>query len=147
MSDAPTEKEAAPPAPAPEAGAGDRAAPSAAPSADAVGAAGAAAHQLPPPDFLHLVSGFAAEVLMHLGLMRHPLTEKTEVNLPHAGYTLDLLDMLREKTRGNLTEEEQKYLAAALYNLRLEYVRVARERKAEGGKKAEGEGLKAEGEG
>jgi hypothetical protein len=66
---------------------------------------------------------------MHLGLMTHPLTGKTEVSLLHAGYTLDLLDMLQEKTKGNRSEEESEYLAAALHNLRLEYVRVARERK------------------
>ena len=141
MSDLPTEKEAAPPAgPSDKSDKSDRSDKSDgsdrsdAPAAGEGAAAGAGAHPLPPPDFQHLVSGFAAEVLMHLGLMTHPLTEKTEVNLPHAGYTLDLLEMLREKTRGNLTEEEQKYLTAALYHLRLEYVRVARERKAEGGK-------------
>lgn len=75
-------------------------------------------------NFLQFVSGMAAQTLMHLGLMANPLTGKVETDLPNAGYSIDLLAVFQEKTRGNLTEDEQRYLETALCDLRLQYVRV-----------------------
>ncbi|MDZ7816790.1 MAG: DUF1844 domain-containing protein [Planctomycetota bacterium] len=49
----------------------------------------------------------ASEVLIHLGKHPNPVSQLTQVNLPAAKYTIDLLRILREKTKGNLTEREE----------------------------------------
>ncbi len=74
---------------------------------------------------IQFLSGMAAQALMHLGLMANPITEKIEVDLPNAEYSIDLLRILQEKTKGNLTEEEDRYLKNALYELRMRYVQVS----------------------
>lgn len=74
--------------------------------------------------FVQFLSGMAAQALMHLGAISNPLTNQTTVDLPNAKYSIDLLAILEEKTKGNLTEEESRYLAAALHELRLRYVDV-----------------------
>jgi len=75
--------------------------------------------------FLQFLSGMAAQTLMHLGVMGNPITGKTEVDLANAKYSIDLLNILEEKTSGNLSQEEDAYLQAALCDLRLRYVRAA----------------------
>lgn len=72
--------------------------------------------------FLQFLSGMAAQALMHLGVISNPLTNKVDVDLANARYSIDLLAVLQEKTRGNLTPEEDQYLNAALHELRLRYV-------------------------
>lgn len=72
--------------------------------------------------FLHLVSMFQASCMLQLGKIKNPLTDKIERNLPAAQGTIDLLDMLKEKTKGNLTKEEEQILTTVLRELRLNYV-------------------------
>ena len=79
----------------------------------------------PEATLIQFLSGMAAQALMHLGLMANPITEKTEVDLPNAKYSIDLLSVLEKKTKGNLTEEEERYLRNALYELRMRYVQVS----------------------
>lgn len=57
-----------------------------------------------------------------LGEFPHPTTGKYEVNLPLAQYSIDLLAMLKEKTRGNLTAEEDRLLDNILHELRIVFV-------------------------
>jgi len=80
---------------------------------------------LPPPNFTLFLSGMATQALIALGEIENPATGKREVNLDQAKYTIDLLQIIEEKTKGNLTDEEQKYLDRILYDLRIAYVRVA----------------------
>ena len=71
------------------------------------------------------VSGLVMEALVGMGELPHPTTRKQSVNLPHAKYLIDLLGVLEEKTRGNLSVDEEKLLKDALYQLRLRYLRKA----------------------
>jgi len=76
------------------------------------------------PTFLGFVQTMAANALIALGEVPNPLTGKQEVNLPQAKYAIDLLEMIKEKTQGNLTEDEQTELERTLTELRLKFVSV-----------------------
>ncbi len=81
---------------------------------------------LPQGDFSALVSMLATQSFFSLGLIGNPEDEgKPETNLELAKYTIDMLNDLEEKTKGNLNEEEQEILKAALSQLRMAYVQVS----------------------
>jgi hypothetical protein len=87
---------------------------------------------LPKIDVSTFVLSLAASGLLHLGRtppMGGGDAEPMPVDLPLARQSIDTLEMIGEKTRGNLDEEETKLLQSVLYELRMEYVRVERERK------------------
>lgn len=73
-------------------------------------------------EFQIFLSGLASNALMHLGEIPYPETNEAQVNLPLAGQTIDILSMLREKTRGNLNTEEDELFERLLYDLRVRYV-------------------------
>ena len=77
---------------------------------------------IPEANFILFVSGFATQTLIALGQLENPMTKKRETNLDQARYTIDTLKMIQEKTKGNLTPEEEKYLEGVLYDLRMSYV-------------------------
>lgn len=77
-------------------------------------------------DFLSFVFSLGSSVLMHLGEAPNPETGKVEKNLTLARQTIDVLAMLQEKTRGNLTPEEDRFLGTLLYDLRLRFVEASR---------------------
>ncbi|MCX7704061.1 MAG: DUF1844 domain-containing protein [Planctomycetota bacterium] len=79
-----------------------------------------------PPEvsFVKFVADMAANVLIALGEGENPITGKKEVNLPQAKYAIDIIAMLKDKTRGNLTEEEQSLIDSVLTDLRLRFVEV-----------------------
>ena len=81
--------------------------------------------------FLQFASGMAAQTLMHLGALENPITNSATIDLPNARYSIDLLNMLKEKTQGNLTEEEEVYLNAAIDDLKIRYAQVCERREAE----------------
>lgn len=74
--------------------------------------------------FLQFISGMAVQTLVHLGKMSNPMTGESGVDLPNAKYSIDILGILQEKTKGNLTPQENEYLQNVLRDLRLEYVAV-----------------------
>lgn len=74
------------------------------------------------PSFEVIVSTYATQAAVSLGQIQNPMTKKTEVDLPQAKFAIDLLQILEEKTRGNRTEEEDKFLEDCLYQLRMVYV-------------------------
>ncbi len=76
--------------------------------------------------FLALISGLSAGAMQHLGKIVNPLTGKIEKDMQAAQGTIDILRMLREKTKGNLTEREEKTLNALLANLQLNYLDEAK---------------------
>ncbi len=82
--------------------------------------------ELPAVDFSTLVLSLSHSTLLHLGDAPDPADGQSHVDLPMARQTIDLLALLQEKTRGNLTGPEESLLAQALYDLRLRYVEVAR---------------------
>lgn len=85
----------------------------------------AARQPLPPVSFGVFVNSLAAQALMALGDVENPITKRRERDLDHAKYTIDLLGMLDEKTKGNLTDQEKKLLDQVLYDLRMRYVGAA----------------------
>ena len=76
-------------------------------------------------DFPAFLSSLAGETLVLLGAIPDPLTGKTGTNLRGARTTIDTLDMLREKTSGNLTPEETALFDNLLQQLRMRYVQAA----------------------
>jgi hypothetical protein len=79
---------------------------------------------LPEPSFATLVNSLVTQILLYLGDLT-PRGVEPQVNLDLAKFNVDLLGVLEEKTRGNLTPEEQKLLDNALYETRMRYVSVA----------------------
>lgn len=62
--------------------------------------------------------------LVHLGEIPDPITQKKQTNLFLAKQTIDTLEMLKEKTKGNLSVEEEKLLESILFDLKLKYVKL-----------------------
>jgi hypothetical protein len=82
--------------------------------------------QIPQASFLLFVSGIATQAYVHLGLVENPLTKKKEKDLDQAKYLIDVLNILEEKTKGNLTKDEQNYFQSLLYDLRMAYVECSK---------------------
>lgn len=80
------------------------------------------------PDFAFFVTTLSLQASMALGLMPNPVTNKVEENLTQAKLIIDTLAMLKEKTQGNLSTEEDSLLDGILYELRMHYVRAAKEK-------------------
>ena len=81
--------------------------------------------QMPPADFSIFISGLATEAMIHLGAIENPVTKKKEANLDQARYIIDTLSILQEKTKGNLTDREKKYLDGMLDELKIQYASEA----------------------
>ncbi|MFP4081164.1 MAG: DUF1844 domain-containing protein [Candidatus Aminicenantes bacterium] len=81
---------------------------------------------VPPLDFSSLVLPFYTQALIKLGLTKDPLSDKEEVNLDLAKRLIDLLDLLNQRTKGNLKPEEEKFLSSCLQQLKLSYMEKAR---------------------
>ncbi len=78
---------------------------------------------LPEITFASFLMSLGTSVFFHLGDLPHPETGAAEKNLPLAKQTIDLLGLLREKTRNNLTPEEENIFDHLLYDLRMRYVK------------------------
>lgn len=72
--------------------------------------------------FTQLVIMFHAATMQQLGKVKHPVTEKIEKDLEAAENTIDILDMLQAKTRGNLAQDEDMLLTQILQELKLAFV-------------------------
>jgi hypothetical protein len=84
----------------------------------------AAGEPLPPASFGFLISTLATQATMALGHIPDPMEGKTVVRLPHAKHYIDILEMLEEKTKGNLADDEKRMLAGLLHELRMAYVQA-----------------------
>jgi hypothetical protein len=80
---------------------------------------------IPPADFQYLVLFLATQALLCLGEQPDPNTGERIQSLPGAKQAIDLLSVIQEKTKGNLTEAEDQLLESMLYDLRMRYVRIA----------------------
>ena len=80
---------------------------------------------LPPASFTFLVLSLRTQAELQLGLLHYGEEEKPEPNLPLARHSIDLLAVLLEKTRGNLTMEEHRLLENSLTELRFRFVQVS----------------------
>jgi len=82
---------------------------------------------LPPASFLLLATTLATQAMAGLGQLPDPIEKKPIVNLQLAQHYIEMLAVLEEKTKGNLTDEEQEMLGSVLYQLRSVYIAVDRE--------------------
>src|ERR1051326_1826763 len=78
-----------------------------------------------PTSFLSLIMSLASNAAASLGMMPHPMTGETGVDLQTAKHWIDVLGMLDEKTQGNLDEQEAQMLENLLADLRMQYVSIA----------------------
>jgi len=77
---------------------------------------------LPPLDFSSVVLPFYIQALVKLGQAEDPISKKKEENLDLARRLIDILDLLKERTKGNLNPEEEKLLASSLQQLKIAYM-------------------------
>lgn len=75
-------------------------------------------------DFNTLIISIASSVILSLGLEKNPQTDKFEKNLDIARYNIDLLIILKEKTKGHLSTHEENYLNAIITDLQLKFVQA-----------------------
>lgn len=80
---------------------------------------------LPEVSFNSLIFSLSSSALLHLGEIQDPYTKESKTDLPIAKHTIDLIAMLKAKTKGNLTDEESKFLESVLADLRWRYVKAA----------------------
>jgi len=77
-----------------------------------------------PMTFEALIFSLSTTALLQLGMAPHPETGEQEVDLPGAKQTIDILEMLQQKTRGNLTADEGQLFEECLYDLKMTYVKA-----------------------
>jgi hypothetical protein len=77
----------------------------------------------PAVDFIGFILSLSTTAMYHFGDIPDPYTQKSEKNLAAAKQTIDILDIIREKTRGNLDDQEKELLEEALYELRMRFIK------------------------
>jgi hypothetical protein len=81
---------------------------------------------LPEVNFTSLIFSLSSSALMHLGEIADPESGKSVLDLPLAKHAIDTIAMLKDKTQGNLNEEERKFTETVLTDLRWRYVKAAK---------------------
>ena len=94
-------------------------------SESAAGAQPAGPGGLPPATFETLLSTMATQALFAMGAIADPRTGQPHQNLDLARHHIDMLTVIEEKTKGNLSEDEAATLATTIYELRTRYVQLA----------------------
>jgi len=87
-----------------------------------------AGESVPEINFSTFVLSLSTQALAHLGEIPHPMDGNTSVDLTAARQVIDILGMLRERTKGNLDKAEETLLQHILYDLRMKYVEKVRSR-------------------
>ncbi len=72
--------------------------------------------------FSTFILSLSTSALVHLGELPDPISNAKEVNLQLAKQTISIIEMLKEKTKGNLTKEEESLIESVLYDVRLKFV-------------------------
>ena len=72
--------------------------------------------------FMYLVGTFQSSAWIALGKIKNPMTEKSKVNIEQASFYIDLLDMMQEKMKGNLTDYEEQMLINTVSELKLNLI-------------------------
>ena len=86
--------------------------------------------QLPAVDFISYLTNLVETGQLYLQGVPNPETEEVVINLPIVKHIIDTIEMLEEKTQGNLTAPEANFLTNTLYELRMGYIRVASSQEA-----------------
>jgi hypothetical protein len=79
---------------------------------------------LPEVSLSSLIFSLSSSALLHLGEIADPMTGEKKEDLALAKHSIDTISMLKEKTKGNLTEEEDKFIESILTDLRWRYVKA-----------------------
>lgn len=77
-------------------------------------------------NFSTFILSLSTSVLVNLGELPDPISNEKKVDLTLAKHSIDVIEMLKEKTRGNLTEEEDRLITNILYDLMMKYVEAAK---------------------
>jgi hypothetical protein len=75
--------------------------------------------------FSTFLLSLSTSVMVCLGELPDPLRNEKSTNIPLAKQTIGIIEMLKEKTKGNLTEEEDRLIEGILYDLRMKYIQIA----------------------
>ena len=97
------------------------------------------AQQVPPVDFITYLTNLVETGRLYLEGIPNPETDEVVINLPLVKHIIDTIEMLEEKTKGNLTAPEANFLANTLYELRMGYVRVLNRQEAATTEQTEGD--------
>ncbi len=79
-----------------------------------------------PMTFQTLIFSLSTTAMMQLGILSHREGDAPQKDLPAAKQTIDILGVLQEKTKGNLTSEESQLLEASLYDLKMTYLKMSK---------------------
>ena len=90
--------------------------------------ASASTEALPEINFSTFVIGLSTQALMHLGEIANPMSGKVEIDVPTAKQMIDILGLLKDKTRGNLNASEDRLMEDILFDLRIKYVEAVKKR-------------------
>ena len=72
--------------------------------------------------FMGLCTSLVTQAWMQLGKIKNPMTDKIDLDLEAASLTIDMLSMLKDKTSGNITEDEEKILSQSINELKMNYI-------------------------
>ncbi len=81
---------------------------------------------LPEINFSNFILSLSTSALVQLGELPDPISKEKQKNLPFAKQTIDILEILKDKTKGNLEKNEEMLLDNLLYDLRMKYVQEAK---------------------
>jgi|SRR4030095_6647347 len=87
--------------------------------------------------FMYLIGSFEMSAMMAMGKIKNPVTDKLEKDLVQAQLSIDILDMLKSKTLGSLSEYESKFLENTLGQLKLNYIDESNKEKSSESNKPE----------
>ena len=71
---------------------------------------------------INIVTMFTQQAWMAMGKLKNPITDKTERNLQEASFYIDIIDLMRRKMSGNLSDDEEKFLDSSLSGLKMNYL-------------------------
>lgn len=83
--------------------------------------------RVPPADFQTLVTMFSTQAMVALGAIPHPSSGKAEVQLELARHFIDLLGVVEEKSKGNLTDDETSLISSSLHYLRMSFIEQSKQ--------------------
>ena len=83
--------------------------------------------QAPEINFIGYMTSLAYQAMVFLGAVPSPIDNTTEVNLPQAQFMIDTLQLLKEKTAGNLTQQEDDTINTFLYQLQMKFAEVSKQ--------------------
>ena len=112
----------------------EQATPAPSPSAEPPKETGNRPASIGGPQFLDLMGMLQFGAMANMGMIQTPDGKRSPVDLPAAKDSIDILSILQEKTKGNLTEEEAGALTEGLYHLRMGYLAIMQAGQEKGGK-------------